>query len=575
MASHRRTRLKALLDERFLVIALVLVVLAAGGAWATYTTAAAPGTHVEQRTISSWQVAGEFNHSAAVVDATPIADRGTVRADRKFYFTNAMPVLDGRFAFGLDGDMRNATVTTRTTLVNYAVYTRGVQGQAGIGSRSGTRNRSATRLWEITTPLGTERERIEAGEAATTEFSIDVSDLRERIRSIDRALGPISEVTDARTTVAVSVTVDGTVGGERVRRSFNYTLPVNSSTGYYVVYPAEKPDATQFDVTRPVTVPNDYGTLTILASFAGLLVPLVLLTGLVYGRENDWFDASETARADAQRAKLRAAFEEWITTGSVATDDRTTVTVDSLEGLVDVAIDSDRRVIEDAETGTYVVIDDGVRYQFTPELAAPADTGATVRDQGRDDGVEPDASADESTETAAADHNQSNEGDGTDGNSQPTAVVELSGRTPDGEQGNGTGSESGNATGDRPTDSRGVIDRLQSAVGSVIGGSRSAEGSSEAADGDDDEPTLTDIRHVGEARAATLRDAGFRTVADVRSATPAELREVGDIGATRAEQIHDSAVEVADSGEDPESAPAGEQSASASAAEDRRRNSRD
>lgn len=84
MASDRRTRLKILLDEHFLAIVLVLAVVAAGGAWATYTTAAAPGTHVEQRDVASWGVTGGFNHSAAVVNETPISERGAVRAGQHF-----------------------------------------------------------------------------------------------------------------------------------------------------------------------------------------------------------------------------------------------------------------------------------------------------------------------------------------------------------------------------------------------------------------------------------------------------------------------------------------------------------
>lgn len=568
MASHRGTRLKILINKYFVAVVLVLVVVTAGGAWATYTTTVSPGSHTEQRVASSWGVSGEFNYSAAVVNATPISDRGAIRSDRRFYFTNAMPVLDGRFDFQFEGAGGKATVTTRTTLVNYAVRTRTgiggpseIGGQSGTGSRSETRNRSDRRLWEITTPLGVERQRIEAGETANTTFSVDVSDIRERIRSIDRALGPISRTTDARTAVSVSVRLDGTVDGQRVQRSFNYTLPINSSAGYYVVYSPQKPKTTQFDITRRVIVPNDYGTLASLASFVGLLIPLIGLAGLFYGRENDWFDVSQTVRADVQRAKLRSEFEEWITSGAVAEgDDRTTVTVDSLEGLVDVAIDSDRRVVEDDESGAYIVLDDDVRYQFTPEWPAAADTETALEDRGSDGEFEPDAGTGDA-DTARVGLEQSDDGDISDENEQPTAVVELSGRTLDSDQENGTGNE--NATDDRPTDSQGVIDRLQSAVGSAIGRSSSAEGGSEAADGSDDEPALTDIRHVGEARAATLREAGFRTVADVRSATPAELREIGDIGATRAEQIQSSAAQVAEAAEDAESVPptsAGEES---------------
>ena len=135
MASHQRTRLTVLINDYFLVIALALAVIAAGGAWMTYTTAINPGTHAEQRVVSSWEVNGTFDYSATVVEDSPIFDRGDVRADRTFYITNATPKLDGTFRFRFSGTTGNATVKTQVILVNYAETKKG-----------------DLRIWEISTP---------------------------------------------------------------------------------------------------------------------------------------------------------------------------------------------------------------------------------------------------------------------------------------------------------------------------------------------------------------------------------------------------------------------------------------
>ncbi|GAA0469037.1 DUF5305 domain-containing protein [Halococcus dombrowskii] len=468
MASDRRTRLKILLDEHFLAIVLVLAVVAAGGAWATYTTAAAPGTHVEQRDVASWGVTGGFNHSAAVVNETPISERGAVRAGQHFYFTNPMPVLDGRFRFQVVGPVENAVVTTQATLVNYAVQTRsgtggrsGVRSQPVAGNESKPRNQSERRLWELTAPLTTDRTRVGADGTTNTTFSVDVSDIRERARAIDQALGPISRVSDDRTSVAVTVRVNGTVAGERVGRSFDYTLPINSSQGYYAVYPPETPATTQFSVTRPMTVENDYGPLVVLASLVGLLVPLVALAGLLHGRANGWFDVSQPDRAEIQRATLRSEFAEWITTGTVpAEDDRTVVTIDSLEGLVDVAIDSDRRIVEDDDTGTYVVLDGDVRYRFVPDWTT--DASKPTLDGHSDDEIPENASTGDGVDATASTPTRSADGD--DGEAQPTAIVELS-SPPAVDEGR---SDPDSATDERSGAPSGMLDRLQSAIGSVF-----------------------------------------------------------------------------------------------------------
>ena len=504
MASDRRTRIKILLDEHFLAIVLVLAVVAAGGAWATYTTAAAPGTHVEQRDVASWGVTGNFNHSAAVVNETPISERGAVRAGQRFYFTNPMPVLDGRFRFRIVGSVENAVVTTQATLVNYAVRTRsgtgsqsGIRSQPVAGNESNPRNRSERRLWELTAPLTTDRTRVGADGTANTTFSVDVSDIRERTRAIDQALGPISRVSDDRTSIAVTVRVNGTVAGERVGRSFDYTLPINSSQGYYAVYPPETPATTQFSVTRPMTVENDYGSLVVFASLAGLFAPLVALAGLLYGRANDWFEVSQSDRAEIQRATLRSEFAGWITTGTVpAEDDRTVITVDSLEGLVDVAIDSDRRIVEDGDTGTYVVLDGDVRYRFVPDWTTDASKSTL---DGRGDGEIPsNASTGDGMDATASTPAKSADRD--DGEVQPTAVVELSG-PPAVDEGR---PDPDSATDERSGAPSRMIDRLQSAIGSAIGRSTVRRDGSEAME--EHEETSTGAEEPSETEPSSSVD---------------------------------------------------------------------
>lgn len=73
----------------------------------------------------------------------------------------------------------------------------------------------------------------------------------------------------------------------------------------------------------------------------------------------------------------RTEFDDWITAASdgIALDGDRVVTVDSLEGLVDVAIDSDRRVVSDGSQ--YVVFGDGVSYRYD---APPAPDGTGERD---------------------------------------------------------------------------------------------------------------------------------------------------------------------------------------------------
>lgn len=360
MTSHRRTRFTVLINEYFIPIVLILALITAGGGWLTYTSVLAPGTHAEQRPVSSWQVNGTFNYSATAVNDTAVFDKGEVRSNRKFYITNTTPILDGTFNFQFEEGGGNATVETRARLVHYAAH-----------------KESGKRIWNISTPLTTNRQQLTAENPSTTAFTVNASSVRNLNRRLLRRHGSLYRVANLGTSVAVSARVNGTVDGERVQQVFNYTLPINSTKDYYDISSAEKPNE-QVTVARREMVPNQPGVPTIIGSLASLLVPVALLAGLFYGRKNDWFNVSQTARAEAKRAKLRSEFEEWVTEGTVAIeDDRSTITIESLGGLVDVAIDSNSRVIEDTETGVYVVRDEDVWYQFTPDWATTDENDAS------------------------------------------------------------------------------------------------------------------------------------------------------------------------------------------------------
>jgi hypothetical protein len=86
-----------------------------------------------------------------------------------------------------------------------------------------------------------------------------------------------------------------------------------------------------------------------------------------------WVAFSSTTRRFAisqacWHTATRDEFDDWITAASPPQEafEAPRVEVDSLDGLVDLAIDTNRRVIEDADRGEYLVLGDGVIYTYTP-----------------------------------------------------------------------------------------------------------------------------------------------------------------------------------------------------------------
>jgi len=104
----------------------------------------------------------------------------------------------------------------------------------------------------------------------------------------------------------------------------------------------------------------------------------------------DLFAVSESERTQLEYSQARSDLDKWISVGAVPPrEGRTIVTLGSLRDLANVAIDSDRRVIERPDaTPRFVVLDDDVRYIYDPPAAArgedsndsPAVTGGTTPD---------------------------------------------------------------------------------------------------------------------------------------------------------------------------------------------------
>jgi hypothetical protein len=86
----------------------------------------------------------------------------------------------------------------------------------------------------------------------------------------------------------------------------------------------------------------------------------LLVTGGVIARKSSELDPHEL-----RVAVFNQEYSEWISQGELVVDpDRQYVYVNSLEDLVNIGIDADKRVIHDTELQAYIVVDSGLIYYF-------------------------------------------------------------------------------------------------------------------------------------------------------------------------------------------------------------------
>ena len=372
-------RLRHRIAQNLWLAVVVCLLLAAAGGFVAYDEFTAPDTTTEQRVDATWTTDSEFTHQATVQRSTRAFEAGTVLRNRSAYLTSITPELTGQHVFSHGGDAERATVTTEVDLVKRSVD----PGEGG------------TEYWRVTDTLTTEEATIAPGESARTAFAVNVSEQRNETRQIERELGGTPGQIELYVRVTTRVTT--TFEGEQSNDSRTDRLTIEPGGSSYAVT-ANATGQREEPLSRStVTVPVESNPTRIYGGVTFALLCLGLAVGLVYADRRDRLALTPEAVAAMETARVRDRFDEWISVGEVSELDAAgrVVIVDSLEGLVDVAIDSDCRVIEDTTADRFVVLDGETSYVFEPaaradsERTASPETAAANGSGVSDDGAGP------------------------------------------------------------------------------------------------------------------------------------------------------------------------------------------
>jgi len=348
--SERRTRARILLMDNFELVVLALLVVAGIGAFVTYTTHIEPGTTTEERQVSSWESTGEFFHRATVQNDTEVYAQGKVLHNQSVYFQQLTPELDGVFAYEYTAsDGGNLSVETDITL--------------RLQSVEADTEGNGTVYWETQDRLAADTEAgIGPGERVDVPFSVNVTEADRRLATIDEQFGGTPG--EKQALLVAEVSVSGTRNGAPVDRTRTYQLPLTNQGS---VYRVDDPGAVVASDSRTeqVSVPAEYGPLRLAGGPFLFLLGLAGLSAVGYYHrtappltetERTWYDYRQT----------RAEFDEWITTGRVPRElsEQPVITTESLSGLVDVAIDTGERVIEDEARNAYFILGESQWYRY-------------------------------------------------------------------------------------------------------------------------------------------------------------------------------------------------------------------
>lgn len=347
------------------VILIALILLAGVGAWAGYTAFIDPGTETEEATVSTWSRSATFNHGARVTGLNPIYDTGLRLDNRRAYFPEIAPSLDGEYQFSYTATEKgNVDIVTSMQLLIQSAE-------------------DGTVFWQSTRTLNS-REAVGVGPDRTvvTQYQFNMSRIQSRLDRVSDTLGDTPGETEV--VVQADTRLTGDVNGRTIDRRFVddlYLIP--DGDAFLVTDPGQRENSS----AQTETIQRERSYSLLWRAGAPLLVVLGLggAGGLVYGRRNGLLSV------DPELVD-REEYTEWVSHGALPSsfnpNGDEVVALDSLGDLVDVAADTDERVLYDSEYGCYAVLDASYDYVYRPTTRVDAgpeessDDDSTGRDSG-------------------------------------------------------------------------------------------------------------------------------------------------------------------------------------------------
>lgn len=309
---------------------LVLGTVLLGVAGAVY--AAPPTTevtdHTDRRTVST-----SLTTAATVTDNSSVYERGDRLRNQPVYLLDAAPDVALSLETAMPEDA-SAEVDHQLELVY-------------------TAQRDGETFWQQAEPLSLETT-VADGETVSTA-TLSMPAVREQRSAYQSEFGQAATVS-----VALRSSTSYAVGSYEGELGATHPLTVDGSS--YSVEAGEASNTHSTPVTSTRTLPlRSHLPFVLPLAGGGLLLSTGVLTGLTVWRSRG---SPEEELADAVH---HTRYGEWISTGTLPAAAGSSVQMASLEELVDVAIDSRKRVIYDPDRGAYAVLDGGVQYRYVPE----------------------------------------------------------------------------------------------------------------------------------------------------------------------------------------------------------------
>ena len=338
-----------IIEKKNLLMAIVIAFIVLSAVWLAISMK--PTQETQAIVASTYTQHALYTYSATASVDNPLYPIGTnIGMGKPAYFYAVSPALDMSFLYGLDAsDSADVNGNINTVVL--------ISGQSKDGD-------NITTYWQKTIPVASSRFVLQSNKATKQDFTVNMGDVQNTIKTISNQLN----YTDDTDIVVVSqVSYTGTVNGESIDNTVNYTLPITVTNAYYQVSNNNK--FTQTTNITHVVDQNVSPSVGKLATPAMCFVVFLLFCASLYVTRKD--QKVEPAQINImEHEHKRESFKDSISNGKTPVSHQLiTIEIASLKELVDIALDMSSRVILDEKAKTYFTIKEGIMYVFVdPEI---------------------------------------------------------------------------------------------------------------------------------------------------------------------------------------------------------------
>jgi len=317
------------------IVLIILGIVSIGVAGQTYLNPPVERIPPEEIEVQNFEVT--VDHSAIVRNGSQLYDEGTTLRNHPLYYRDTMPVF---------------TLTTRANVpdgksVNIS-YQLMIRHSAEFNGEQ---------FWQNETVLDMKEQQVKDGEFVSN-FSTRISELETLMSENQQVIrSPASVSTQLGFVLTYESPAQG--GGTYKGELSSFAQPFETTSQSYW-FPWElSAGETKRQTTQPQTrklSPNMQR------------IGLFIIIGLILGSAGVGVIWWGTQKIDIEELSVnitREKYDAWMSEGEFLTDSENQyVYINSLQDLVDIAIDSNKRVVYDSEFEAYSVVDESVIYYY-------------------------------------------------------------------------------------------------------------------------------------------------------------------------------------------------------------------